>query len=252
MIIRESKEAFTFISQHDHANIAGEFFMNLKKDFVPLDYYESLKFAIYQHDRSWIVPDGDPVWDDLRKRPYDFFTYPETLKYHFFRLGIEQTDQVNSYAALLCSMHYSSFLSSDNTEKGRSFYNKEIQRQKHLMLRLNIVNDTFLKYQLKILKFCDDLSLYVCLNKPNSEKKQEHPLYKDGFPDSAFFNDGGEKNIVASYTERNTIKFNYSPFYQKFDIKITFKKVLKEDIKKMGLSKAFAAQPWVFNMIKIA
>lgn len=251
MIIRESKESFTFIRQHDHANLAGEFFINLKKDFLTVDYYESLKFAIYQHDRSWIVPDIEPIWDDLNGRPYDFITYPENLKYHFYRLGIEQTDQVNSYAALLCSLHYTSFLVNADSENGQSFYTKEIQRQKHLMQRLNIKNDAFIKYQLKILKFCNDLSLYVCLNKPGVDKKDEHPFYKDGFQDSAFFNEGGEKNIIASYTERNLIKFNCSPFENKFDLKVTFKTVLKEDISLLGLSKAFAKQPWVFNTIKI-
>jgi hypothetical protein len=251
MIIRESKEAFTFITQHDHANIAGEFFVNLKKDFVPRDFYESLKFAVYQHDRSWIIPDSEPIWDNLNKRPYDFVTYPENLKYHFYRIGIEQTDQVNSYAALLCSLHYASFLINATTEAGKSFYNKELQRQKHLMQRLNIINDTFLNYQLKILKFCDDLSLYVCLNKPGVEKKEEHPFFKDGFPNSAFFNDGGEKNIVASYANKSGVKFNCSPFDKKFDLKITFKNVLKADIKRQGLSKAFADQPWGFNAVKI-
>lgn len=251
MIIRESKEAFTFITQHDHANIAGEFLINLKKDFVPVDFYESLRFAIYQHDRAWIVPDSEPIWDDLNKRPYDFTAYPETLKYHFYRLGIEQTDQVNSYAALLCSMHYASFLTEAETEVSKTFYQKELQRQKHLMIRLNITNDTFLKYQLKILKFCDDLSLYVCLNKPGIDKKEEHSFYKEGFPDSAFFNDGSEKNLIASYTDRNVIKFNCSPFERRFDLKITFKNVLKEEINTLGLSKAFAAHPWVFNTIKI-
>ena len=251
MIIQESKEAFTFITQHDHANIAGEFFINLKKDFVPVDFYESLRFAVYQHDRSWIIPDSEPIWDNLNKRPYDFITYPENLKYHFYRIGIEQTDQVNSYAALLCSLHYASFLINANTEAGKSFYNKELQRQKHLMQRLNITNDTFLNYQLKILKFCDDLSLYVCLNKPGVEKKEEHPFFKDGFPNSAFFNDGGEKNIVASYAAKSGVKFNCSPFDKKFDLKITFKNVSKVDIKSKGLSKAFAAQPWEFYDVKI-
>lgn len=251
MIIRESKETFTFITQHHHANIAGEFLINLKRDFLPVEYYESLKFAVYQHDRSWIVPDSEPIWDDLNKRPYDFITYPENLKYHFYRFGIEQTDQVNSYSALLCSLHYASFIGDSETEEAKSFYYKEHQRQNHLMQRLNITNDTFLKYQLKILQFCDDLSLYVCLNKPGIEKKNEHPFFKDGFPNSAFFNDGGERNIVASYADRNLVKFNCSPFDKKFDLKITFRNVLKEDIKRLGLSKAFAAQPWVFNTVKI-
>ena len=250
MILRETTENFTFITQHDHANLAGEFFINLKKDFVPLEHYESLKFAIYQHDRSWIVPDAIPVWNDFSKRPFDFTDYPENLKFHFYRLGIEQLSQANSYAALLCSMHYSSFIGKDASEEALNFKNKELQRQKHLKQRLKIENDSYLTYQLSVLKLCDDLSLFVCLNKPGADKKNVHPFYAKGFPDSAFFNEDGENNIFAHYTDRQTVKFNSFPFEQKFELKLTLKTVEKKEIEELGLATAFEAQPWLEQTVK--
>ena len=108
MILRRTTKHFTFITQHDHANLAGEFFINLKKDLVPLEHYESLKFAIYQHDRSWIIPDAALLWDEFSKKPFDFTDYPENLKFHFYSLGIAQLNQANPHAALIVSMHHSS------------------------------------------------------------------------------------------------------------------------------------------------
>ena len=79
MIVRETQDNFIFITQHDHAYISGEFFANLKKEFIPLDYHESLKFAIHQHDRAWIKPDAHPFLNDFKHYPYTFLDYPEKL-----------------------------------------------------------------------------------------------------------------------------------------------------------------------------
>lgn len=251
MIIRESKDAFTFITQHDHANLAGEFLMHLKREFVPVDHYESLKFAVYQHDRAWLVPDSTPIWNDLTQRPYDFTDYPESLKTYFYRLGIEQVDQANSYSALLCSMFYGSFFEQSSSEAGKTFYQRELQRQKHLIQKLKIKNDIFLKYQLQLLKLCDDLSLFICLNKPGASKAEEHVMFKDGFENSEFFNVKSDKKLSASFVNKHTVEFNSSPLEKRFEAELLVKKVLKSDIRKSGLQKAFHAQSFVSEIIKI-
>ncbi len=251
MITRETKDSFIFITQHEHATISGEFFVNLKKEFIPTEHFESLKFAIYQHDRAWIIPDSEPIWNDKLQKPYDFIAYPENIKLHFYKLGIEQVDQANSYAALLCSMHYSSFFAHSETEYGKSFYERETLRQKHLMQRLRIQTSTFLNYQLKILQLCDDLSLYACMNNPGVDKKNEHPLFKDGFNNSEFFHDNGEQRVTANYQDKHIIKFNSRLFEKPFEIKITFKKILKDNIQNEGLLAAFTKQPWFYHTVKI-
>ncbi len=251
MIIRESNDAFTFITQHDHANLAGEFLMNLKREFVPLDHYESLKFAVYQHDRGWLVADSTPIWNDKANRPYDFVDYPELLKIYFYKLGIDQVDQANSYSALLCSMHYASFFENSETEAGVNFYKRELQRQKHLMRKLKINNDTFVRYQLQLLQLCDELSLYICLNTPGASKGEEHPFFRKGFTDSEFFNVKSDRKLTASFLNAHNIGFNSSPLEKRVELKFPIKKVYKKDIAKIGLQEAYHQQPFFITSIKV-
>jgi hypothetical protein len=241
MIVRETQDNFIFITQHDHAYISGEFFAKLKKEFIPLDYHESLKFAIHQHDRAWIKPDAHPFLNDFKHYPYTFLDYPEKLRLHFYTLGIDQVDQANSYAAILCSMHYASFYKESEDAAGKQFYEGEKLRQKHLINKLKIPHDRLLNYQLKILQFCDDLSLYVCLNKPGVIKEEEVDIFKKGFPNSSFFHINGETKIIASYRDkdRNIVKFNSSPFEELFEIKIPLKRISKKLIEEIGLANAY-------------
>lgn len=251
MIVREDQDNFILITQHDHAYIAGEFLMHFKKDFIALEHFESLKFAVHQHDRAWIIPDSNPIMNDATNFPYTFLDYPERLKLHFYKLGIEQVDQANSYAAILCSMHYSSFLENSFTDVGKQFYEREQLRQKHLMNKLKIPHDRLLRYQLKILRFCDDLSLYVCMNKPGVSKTEEVNLFKKGFKGSEFFGRNGETKLVASYKDRNTIKFNYSPFDSSFEVRVHAKRIAKQLIKDIGLADAYANEKTSSYSVKI-
>jgi hypothetical protein len=239
MIIRETPDNFIFITQHDHAYISVEFLMHLKEDLIPVDHYESLKFAIHQHDRAWIIPDSCPLLNDATGKPFDFIDYPERLKLHFYKLGIEQVDQANSYAALLCSMHYASFYKNTFGELGKQFLEREILRQKHLKTKLKNPHDRLLNYQLKILQFCDDLSLYVCMNKPGALKEEEVSFFKKGFANSEFFHRSGETRVIASYKDRNILKFNSSPFEDPFEIKIPLKRISKKLIEDIGITDAF-------------
>ena len=252
MIVRETPDNFIFITQHDHAYIAGEFFTHFKKEFVTIEHYESLKFAIHQHDRAWLIPDANPILNDINNKPFTFIDYPERLKLHFCKLGIDQIDLANSYAAILCSMHYASFYTNSQHEFGKQFFEREKLRQKHLINKLKIPHDRLLTYQLKILQFCDDLSLYVCLNKPGVPKAEEVRLFKYGFPNSEFFGRQGATKIVASYqNERNILNFNYSPFEGPFDIKLPMKRVSKKLIKDIGLAVAFESESVANYTIKL-
>lgn len=251
MIVREDQENLIFITQHDHAYISGEFLMHFKKDFIDLEHYESLKFAVHQHDRAWIIPDANPIMNDATNFPYTFIDYPEKLKIHFYKIGIEQVNQANSYAAILCSMHYSSFFKHSNSDAGKQFYERELLRQQHLMNKLKIPHDRLLQYQLKILRFCDNLSLYVCMNKPGITKDEEINTFKKGFSGSEFFSTSGERKIVAFFKDRNIVKFNHSPFEESFNIKIHLKRISKQLIKDIGLADAYANEITTAYTVKL-
>ncbi len=253
MIVRETPENFIFITQHDHAYISGEFLMHFKKDFIPLDHYESLKFAVYQHERAWLIPDSCPLINDVTGKPFDFINYPEKLRLHFYKLGIDQIDQANSYAALLCSMHHASLYKNILIESGKQFYEREILRQKHLYNKLKIPHDRVLNYQFKIFQFCHELSLYTCINKSGNNKGEVVSYTKKGFPGSEFFHKNGETKISASFdeNERNTIRFNSSPFEAPFEIKIPSKRVSKKLIADIGLAYAYENEVITTHTIKL-
>jgi hypothetical protein len=150
-------------------------------------------------------------------------------------------------------MHYAGYAENFKSEVGRQFYEREQLRQKHLINKLKIPHDRLLQYQLKILRFCDDLSLYVCMNKLGATKEEEVDIFKKGFKDSEFFSRNGETTIVASYKEkgRNIIKFNSSPFEEPFEIKVHCKRISKQLIEDIGLADAYEAEPVTSFPIKI-
>lgn len=243
MILREDSDNYILIAQHDHAYIAGELLTHLKKEFIAVEHFESFKFAVYQHDRAWIVPDSHPLLNDVTQKPFTFLDFPEKLRLYFYKLGIEQVNQANSYAALLCSMHYCNLAAASSSETTRQFLEREKLRQNHLIAKLKIPHTRLLTYQLQLLKFCDDLSLYICLNKPGATKQDEFPLFKKGFVDSEFFHENGTSRIIASYKDRNTVKFNSSPFEDIFDVKVPLKRVSRKLIKDIGIADAYHAEP---------
>ncbi|HEX7367675.1 MAG TPA: DUF3891 family protein [Pelobium sp.] len=251
MILREDSDHYILITQHDHAYIAGELLTQLKKDFITIEHFESFKFAVHQHDRAWVIPDAHPLLNDVTQKPFTFLDFPEKLKFYFYRLGIEQVNQANSYAALLCSMHYCRLASSSLSETAIQFIEREKLRQNHLVSKLKIPHLRLLNYQLQLLKFCDDLSLYICMNKPGASKEEEVPLFRKGFADSEFFHHDGETKVIASYKDRNSIKFNSNPFEGVFEVKVHLKRVSKKLAADIGIADAYHAEPTTFFKVNI-
>jgi hypothetical protein len=254
MIIREEPDHYLFISQHDHAYLAGEMFANLKKEFLPNKHYESLKFAIHQHDRAWLIPDSHPLLNDFTGKPYSFLDYPEKLKLQFYKFGIEQVNMANSYAAVLCSLHYCSLIKNSISNDCKLFLEKEKLRQKHLINKLKLSQNEIeiLDYQIKILNLCDNIALYVCMTKPHIRKDYEHPMFEEGFDNSDFFNQSGYRGIVPGFVlGKLRVKFNYSPFENDFDIKIIYKTLTKNLIKEVGLAAAYEQAKYGFYRLRI-
>ncbi|MFC5282180.1 DUF3891 family protein [Pedobacter alpinus] len=250
MIFREDTDNYILITQHDHAYIAGELFSHLKKEIIAVEHYESFKFAIHQHDRAWIIPDSHPLFNDVTKKPFTFLDFPERLRLTFYKLGVDQVDQANSYAALLCSMHYCNLASISSSDNVKQFLDREKLRQKHLINKLKIPHTGLLEYQLKILKLCDDISLYICMNKPGATKEEEVAMFRKGFPESELFHKKLDLKVRAYYRDRNIIKFNSSPFEDDmFEIKVPLKRVSKKLVEDIGLADAYHAEPTTFFSI---
>lgn len=89
----------------------------------------------------------------------------------------------------------------------------------------------------RLLKFCDELSLYVCMNKPGVEKKNEIDLFKEGFEGTEMFNSKEEKPIQAEWIDEETIRITPFPFQTEFHTYVKYKTINKQEIEEKGIAK---------------
>jgi hypothetical protein len=238
MIIHERQHEFVMVAQHDHAKVSRDAAQCWRDEyFLGIDKKDSVVLAVREHDRCWIEPDEEPLWNEQTKQPYSFMDYPASPKLAFYTKGIDEIVQMDPYAGLLCSLHYASFLKDATSTIGKNFWNDENQRQKELLQELGIEKDELLTFHLKLLKFCDNLSLYICLNDPGTPKSQEHYFYRNGLPQKfSFINN---QPIHAKWIDQETVSLSVSPFMNKLHVRLPYKAVNKELIREIGLAAAY-------------
>lgn len=239
MIVHERDNDFIMIKQHDHAKISGEIVLNWKKNFfLRSKLREEADWAIAQHDRAWIPLDEHPLWDDENGRPFSFIDYPLEEKLAAYQRGIEEIASRSLYAGMLCSMHYQSFFSNKaEITLIQRFISEENERQKNLFedMETDVPYDIY-QLHFRRLQFCDDLSLYVCMQEPGTPKEKEVTWFKDGFRQKFDFAPDG---IVPQWVDDEQVSLNPFPFESTFKVNIPYRVVTKEEINKNGLENAF-------------
>src|ERR671915_2644793 len=159
MIVREKPDAYVLIKQHDHALAAGEFAKHWARRPRPL---ESTLYAIAQHDVAWQGPDARVRWNEETGRPYSFVDYPAESKVRAYSEGLDWLEERDPYATCLCSMHYETLMrrfGSSEAEEG--FAEAESRRQQRLRTEMSGEELENLGHNLRLLRLCDGLSLYV-------------------------------------------------------------------------------------------
>jgi len=243
MIVRKTSDSFILINQHDHAHISGQIIDNWKPDYFTGDERKrSVIVAIYQHDRGWINLDAVPFWNDHDQIPYSFMDYPTAPKVVHYQAGINEVQEINLYAALLNSLHYTSFPDLGASEYGRIFLAKEFKRQATIKDTLGLHTpgaENLLGFHLQLLKFCDNLSIYLCLNEPGVKKEAEHPWYRSGLPNSEQFAFTKGEKINAVWLSTTQIRVTPFPFVAEFSVRVPYKKINTAAIAQQGLAAAF-------------
>lgn len=227
------------ITQHDHAKLSGDIARHFREIFFVNELYiENVLLAIYEHDRAWIELDHTPVWNDKNASPFSFMDYPLIPKLAYYKQGINQVEEKNPYAALLCSLHYSSFRIFQNTTQANclQFYNQELIRQRRIRSNFSQINQETISAHLRLLQLCDDISLYVCLNQAGVTKENEHPWYRAGFNNTAF---------EANWINEKEISLLPSPFRNALKVKLRLKRVLKRMINQLGIEEAYKNSDWI-------
>ena len=225
MIVRESGEGkLVLIPQHAHATISGEIARHWRKDDPesPVLRPEAI-MAIEQHDRAWIPLDEVP-----KKRPngdgyYSFVDYPLTDKLRAYQQGVMEVREQSRYAAILCSRHYCSFFSDDtDDERIKAFLDREEGLQQADRQTLSSAEQATLDIDQKFLSFCDDVSLYLCMNKPGVAKQSEVNWFRDGFKERFSFAD----KITGEWVSTDEVRLMPSPL--EFPVRIVIPQIIVE------------------------
>ena len=207
MIVRERADSYILIKQHDHGLISGEFARHWAEEPQPLD---PTLYAIANHDVGWQSLDAFMHWNEESGKPYSFTDYPIESKLRAYKEGINLLEARSPYAACLCSMHYSSFL-SDSEDEFR-FRENEDERRRRIKNALSREELDNLERNFRLLQMCDNLSLFVCLNEPG---RNAHPWYKRGFEFEG-------TRFEPIWENHHTLQLDPSPFSEPFNLIVPY------------------------------
>jgi hypothetical protein len=214
VIVREKPGSYVLIKQHDHGLISGEFARHWAESPRPL---EPTLYAIANHDAGWRVLDASVRWNAKTGKPYSFTNYPILPKLRAYEEGIDLLETENPYAACLCSMHYATLVGDSEVEVG--FRESETQRQREIKDAMTGEELGNLEYNFHLLRLCDDLSLFVCLNEPG---RNDHPWYRNGFRFEGV-------KFEPIWEDSSTLRLDPNPFSGSFDLAIPYTVVEKSN-----------------------
>jgi len=222
MIVRERPDSYLLIRQHDHALASGEFAKHWARKPRPL---ESTLYAIAHHDVAWQGPDASVRWNEETGRPYSFIDYPTEPKIQAYSEGLDWLEGRDPYAACLCSLHYETLMRRfGESEAEERFTDAESRRQARLRTGMSEEELENLEYNLDLLRLCDGLSLFVCLNEPGDDDNP--PPYPRGFE---LF---GER-FEPVWEDQGTLRLDPNPFSGPFGISVPYT-LVDEDRRVLG------------------
>ncbi len=208
------QDSFVLFRQHDHARASGEFARHWAERPRPLD---STLYAIAHHDVAWRSLDETVRWNDEEDRPYSFVDYPSEPKVRAYAEGIDWLEERDPYAACLCSAHYSTLMRDfGGSDAEARFVETETRRQERLRAGMSGEEAEDFERNLRLLKLCDGLSLFVCLNEPGGSGYP--PPYPGGF-------DLDGKKFEPVWDDEHTLRLAPSPFSEPFDLSIPYQMI---------------------------
>lgn len=104
MIVVDLGDRYQFVTQPDHAELAGQFADHWGGDVDRPAPFESLAVAAYLHDVGWEAYDRRPRLDDDGE-PVDFRGMPADPWVPLYEEGIDAVVDLDPYAGLLVSLH---------------------------------------------------------------------------------------------------------------------------------------------------
>ncbi|WLV24981.1 DUF3891 family protein [Aciduricibacillus chroicocephali] len=241
MIIRERENEYVMIEQADHSVISGDCFANWKDELLRGDQFtDAIRYAITNHDFGWKEFDKMPFWNDETNAPYNFMDFPSIPKLVFYKNGIDELENLNPYAGMLASRHYSHLVIGDSEyEEAKTFINNELERRERLAKEIEGFVAELFEYHYALLAICDNFSLFVCLNEPGTSKEEEHPLFKDGIPIPGDLKILDHNKFNLEWIDDNKVKLSPFPFKTETPFALRQRILPKDLIRKKGLIKSY-------------
>ena len=215
MIVRERPGSYFLIKQHDHGLISGEFARRWAEQPRPR---APTLYAIANHDAGWQALDASVRWNQTSGRPYSFADYPVEPKLRAYREALDLLEAQKPYAACLCSMHYTTLASNSEDGAVVRFRKAEAGRQRRIKDEMTEEELANLGHNLRLLRLCDNLSLFVCLNEPG---RNDHPWYRSGFEFEG-------STFVPLWENEYTLLLDPNPFCEPFDLAVPYVLVDKD------------------------
>ena len=214
MIVREKSGSFVLVKQHDHALVSGDFARHWARRPWPLG---PALYAISRHDVAWRELDESVRWNEETGRPYSFMDYPSGPKVRAYRAGVDLVEAHDAYAGCLCSMHYETITRDSEDEAEARFAEAEARRQARLREGMTGEELETLDRNLGLLKLCDGLSLFVCLNEPGREASYPWP-YEQGLAYA-------EEEYAPEWVDEGTLRVRPNPFLEPFGFSLPYKRI---------------------------
>jgi hypothetical protein len=207
VIVREKGGSYVLIKQHEHGLISGEFARHWDGSIRPL---KPTLYAIANHDIAWQTLDEPVRWNEETGKPYSFMNYPIQPRLQAYEEGLNFLESQSPYAACLCSMHYAALVRGSELEV--RFWQSEARRQRKIKDTMTWEGLGNLEHNLRLLRLCDDMSLFVCLNEPG---RNDYPWYKNGFEFE------GSK-FEPVWEDSQTLRLEPNPFVEAFELAIPY------------------------------
>lgn len=230
--------------QLHHSIVSGEMLSYWKYQNVKnSSFYPSLHYAISMHDYGWQNFDKQPFWNDQTQQPYSFIDFPMMAKLVLYQHGVDQIEQENPYAALLCSRHYQNFFVGEKAAPAKQFVQHEEERQIRIKKEFPDFDEAQFLYHFGLLNLLDGISLFAAITEFEAGQKTSHPFFKDGLeiPDVLGLTN---KHLTLVWLNEYTVEVDPFPFEESFSCTFKQKELSKETIAQNGFLETYERQQY--------